>query len=181
MEITLKEFYEYSKIEIHFFTFELNEFNIEDISYITHPDLTLLTVIHMTCALPVLITPICKNNKCYIDGGVVCNYPLTYCLEKIQNLDEILGFKNQYNNNLKNDIDSESNLLDFIMSFLFKIIYSLSTDQKQPKIKNEIICNASLMSINILKSALTSVDIRKELLESGIQSAKDYITLKNSI
>lgn len=176
LEITLKEFYEYSKVELHFFTFEVNEFQLEDISYLTHPDTKLITALQMTSAIPVLVTPVCIENKCYIDGGMVCNYPVNHCIEKNSNIDEILGIKNKYDNSIVNNhIHSESNLLDFIMSFLFKLIYSFSTTHKQQKINNEITCNASIMSINTLKSAIYSMEIRKELLESGIETAKEYI------
>ena len=176
LEITLKEFYEYSNIEIHFFTFEINEFELEDISYLTHPELSLIKALQMTCAIPVLVTPVCIENKCYIDGGMVCNYPVSHCIEKNKDINEILGIKNKYDDKIiNNHINSESNLLDFIMSFLFKLIYSFSTTNKQKKLNNEILCNASIMSIRTLKSAIYSMDIRKELWESGIQTAREFV------
>ena len=175
LNITLKEFYEYSNIELHFFTFEINEFVVVDVSYLSHPDYKLLTVLQMTCGIPVLVSPICIEKKCYIDGGIVSNYPLSYCIEKYQDVTEILGIKNKYEDTIKNEIDESSTLLDFIMSFLFKIIYSFSTTNKQPKIPNEISYKAAIMSINSLKMAISSIDIRKELLESGIETAKEFI------
>ena len=42
LNITLQQFFDYSKVEIHFFTFEINEFKVEDISYLSHPELKLL-------------------------------------------------------------------------------------------------------------------------------------------
>lgn len=182
MDITMLEFYEYSKVELHFFTFELNEFKLEDISYLTHPTLSLIHAIQMTCALPVLMAPICVDKKCYIDGGVVCNYPLKCCIEICKNEDEILGIRNQYDNDDKSLIDSESTLLDFMMGFLFKVIYSLSTDHKQTTIKNEVVCNANLMSFHILKTALSSIDTRKELFKNGEDAAKKFLAdLENSV
>ena len=56
MDITLEEFYKFSNIELHLFSFEINEYKVHDISYITHPSLPLMTAIQMTCALPVLLT-----------------------------------------------------------------------------------------------------------------------------
>ena len=182
LDITMLEFYEYSKVELHFFTFELNEFKLEDISYLTHPTLSLIHAIQMTCALPVLMAPICVDKKCYIDGGVVCNYPLKCCIEICKNEDEILGIRNQYDNDDKSLIDSESTLLDFMMGFLFKVIYSLSTDHKQPTIKNEVVCNANLMSFHILKTALSSIDTRRELFKNGEDAAKKFLAdLENSV
>ena len=110
LEISLKDFFEFSNIEIHFFTFEINRFKVVDISYLSHPDLKLLTAVQMSCALPVLVTPVCMEDECFIDGGVVCNYPLLYCLEKFKIEEEILGFKNKYdqeerNNNTKKQMN----------------------------------------------------------------------------
>jgi len=175
MNITLQEFYEYSKIEFHLFSFEINNFLVEDISYKTHPDVTIINAIHMSCALPILLTPVCMDDKCFIDGGMVCNYPLQYCIDSLHNPEEILGIKNQYNNGDKNKVDTNSTLLDFIMNFLFKLIYSLSSDNKQPYIKNEVICNAKLMSLEILKTALSCIETRKELFQSGIDSSIEFL------
>jgi predicted acylesterase/phospholipase RssA len=182
MNINLREFYDYSKIEIHFLTFELNSFQLEDISYLTHPDITLITAIQMTCALPVIVTPVCLEDKCYIDGGVVCNYPLQICIDSNKKIEEIVGFKNQYDDNSKNQIDSKSTLLDFIMSLLFKIIHSLITDNSQPDIPFEIICNSSRLSISVFKTALNSIETREELFTSGIDAAKLFLSkLENSV
>ena len=63
MNITMSEIYEYSKIELHLFAFELNEFEIIDISYKTHPKLRLLTALQMTCSVPVLFTPVFIEDK----------------------------------------------------------------------------------------------------------------------
>jgi len=183
LNISLKDFYEYSNVELHMFSFEVNAFNVEDISYLTHPDLSLITAIHMSCALPVLMTPICPDGKCYIDGGVTCNYPLKNCIETNKNIEEILGFKNQYDDHNKNQIDSNSTLLDFIMSFLFKLIHSVSSNNlTQTSITYEVICNADFLSINTLKSALYSIETREKLYISGIESAKKFLSnLENRV
>ena len=174
MDINLDEFYKYSNIELHFFTFEINKFQLEDVSYLTYPKLSLLTAIQMTCGLPVLVTPVCLDNKCYIDGGIVCNYALKYCVESGKKIEEILGLKNNYNKD-ENYIGVDSTLLDFIMNFLFKIINSLSLDHIQPLIKYELVLNTSLLSINMLKSALSSIEVRKDLFTNGDDCAKQFL------
>jgi predicted acylesterase/phospholipase RssA len=182
MDITLEDFYKYSNIELHLFSFEINEFKIEDISYLTHPKLSLLTAIQMTCSLPILVTPVCIDDKFYIDGGIVCNYPLKYCIDSGKNIDEILGFKNQYDNEKKSHINSESTLLDFIMCFLFKVIYSLNTDYLQPSIKNEFLCKTDKMNIEMLKNSLSNMDIRKKIFNNGTEDAIYFLSkLENSV
>lgn len=184
LNISLKEFFEYSKIELHMFSFEVNAFQIEDISYLTHPELSLITAIQMSCALPVLMTPICTEGKCYIDGGITCNYPLKYCIESPnKNIEEILGFKNQYDDHNKNQIDLNSTLLEFIMNFLFKIIHSISSNNMiQTSITYEVLCNTNFLSINTLKSALSSIEVREGLYMNGIEYAKTFLsTLENIV
>ena len=178
--ITLLEFYHYSKVEIHFFTFEINVFELVDVSYKTHPDLSLLTALHMTCALPVIISPVCMNGKCYIDGGIMVNYPLNKCLHFEK--DEILGFKNKYENyNETNVIESSSTLLDFLLNFVFKLIYNLSTDEKQLTIKNEIVFDCKMMNITNLSEALNSMEHRKQLWESGRETSKLFMEKRDDL
>jgi NTE family protein len=176
LDINLQDFYNYSKIELHFFAFDINDFKIEDISYKTHPNISVIMALQMTCSLPVLVAPVCIENKCYIDGGIVCNYPLNKCLE-LYNPDEILGIKNQYDKNDSNRVDSNSTMLDFLMSFVFKMIKNMDTGDKQTVIKNEIICKADFLSIDYLKTALHSMDVRKELFDSGTGFAKEFLSL----
>ena len=183
LNISLKDFYEYSKIELHMFSFEVNAFNVEDISYLTHPDLNLITAIQMSCALPVLMSPVCSDSKCYIDGGVTSNYPLKNCIDSNKNIEEILGLKNQYDDHNKSQIDSNSTLLDFITSFLFKLIHSIGSNNSiQTSITYEVVCNADFLTINTLKSALYSIETREKLYSSGIESATKFLSkLENSI
>lgn len=178
INMSLTELYEYSKIELHFFAFEINHFETVDISYLTYPNISVLTACQMTCGLPILVTPIIIENKCFIDGGVVYNYPLKCCLDMKKNEKEIIGFKNQYDTNDKNQIDSNSTLLDFVMTFLFKVIQSLSTDNIQPKITNEVCYNTDYVGIDMLKEALTSVQKREQLLQNGREAAKTFLESK---
>ena len=177
-EMTLAGFYEYTKIELHFYSLEINSFIVEDISYLTHPDLLLLTAIHMTCALPIIVTPVCiDNDKCFVDGGVVCNYPLNYCLD-IPGCDvnEILGFRNEYVTDIKHNIvDGTSTILDYIVNFINKLIYNVDTECKQISIPHEIKYKTDHVSISYIKSALSSIETRKELLDDGRDAAEKFL------
>lgn len=181
MNINLEDFYNLSNIEFHLYSFEINEYKVHDISYLTHPKLSLMMAIQMTCGLPVLMTPVCLDNKCYIDGGMSCNYPLNYCIESGKNPDEILGFKNKYSYE-KANVNSDSTMLDFLLSFLFKAVFSVSTYNIQPQIKNEIFCDAQYLSFDVLKNALSNVEVRRNLFKNGTESAVNFLSnLKNSV
>lgn len=176
MDIHLADFYKLSNIELHFFSFEINEYKVQDISYLTHPTLPLMTAIHMTCALPVLVNPVCIDNKCYIDGGLACNYPLNYCIESGKLPDEILGFKNKYSDDKNTNIHSESTLLDFLLSFLFKAVFSVNTDHHQPSLKNEVVCDAKYLNIDVLRSALSNIEVRRGLFTNGTETAAAFLS-----
>jgi len=177
IHITLKEFYEYSKIELHFYSFEINQFTTEDISYLTHPDLSLIDAVMMSSAIPILVTPVIIDNKCYMDGGVAANYPLKYCIESGKNENEILGLRNQYDNKQKNYVDLDSNLLDLILCFFFKMFNTLGSNNVNPKIKYEVVCNVKNMTLNYLASSASSIEVRKELYQKGVETAQSFINL----
>lgn len=174
IDISLLDFYNLTKMELHMFAFEINEYKIEDISYKSYPNLSLLKAIQMTCAIPVLLTPVCIENKCFMDGGVACNYPLNYCIESGKSPDEILGFKNKYSDD-KSIVNEESTLLDYLLNFLFKAIFSANTHYSQPTIKNEVICDATHLSLDTLRSALSNIEVRKDLYLKGQQSAIKFL------
>jgi predicted acylesterase/phospholipase RssA len=174
MSITLDEFFKYSNIELHFFALEINNFLLVDISHITHPDLSLLTALQMTCGLPILLTPVFIEDKCYADGGIMCNYSLKHCVESGKKDDEILGFKNNY---IKNEsfITTESSIIDYLFNFLFKLIRNVNQDHIQPSIKNEVVFNIHHLSMDVLKNAVSDVHVREDLFKSGESYAKEFL------
>jgi predicted acylesterase/phospholipase RssA len=208
LDITLKEFYKYSNIELHVFTFDVNHFKLEDISYKTNPDLSLITALYMSSALPIMFSPVCIDNKCYIDGGFVTNYPLIFCIEQNSNLDEILGIKNVFDEeecnvceentneentneentneentieenrtakNKPNNINNDSSLLDFLISFFQKVILNLNIDNLKHTIKHEINCQCQTITYTFFNQFVSSNELRKQLLENGIECGNQYI------
>jgi predicted acylesterase/phospholipase RssA len=186
LNITLKELYEYSNIELHMYSFEINYFRLEEISYKTHPDLSLMTALNMSSSLPIMFSPVCIDEKCYIDGGTHTNYPLSFCIDQNNKLDEILGIKNVFNNenktlddeftNKKNDIiNNESSLLDFFISFFQKLILNLNIYNLTHIIKHEIYCECLPLTYSFFNKVISSVETRKELIENGIECGNQYI------
>lgn len=175
IDISLLDFYHYSNIEIHMFAFDINQYKTIDISHVTFPELPLLTAIQMSCALPVLMAPVCMNNMCIMDGGVACNYPLNYCIESGKKTDEILGFKNKYSNAITQTIiNEESTLFDYILGFMYKAIFRMNTDD-QYTIEYEVECDTSYITIELLQNALSNVEVRRELFNKGISTAQTFL------
>jgi len=129
------------------------------------------------------------DEKCYIDGGVSCNYPLKQCMEQQKKTDEILGFRNVFEENVeKTVVNEKSTLLEFIMNFLFKVIFSLSVhhdlnfsngngnDNEYIEKPLEIICNSSFLNIGSMKKAVDSMEERKSLFQKGVESARAFLS-----
>jgi predicted acylesterase/phospholipase RssA len=173
-DINLEDFYQLTKIELHMFAFEINEYKIHDISYKTFPKITVLKAIHMTSSIPIFFTPVCIDDMCFMDGGVGCNYPLNFCIESGKNPDEILGFKNKYSED-KRTVNENSTLLDYLLNFLFKSIFNINTINIQQTIKNEVECDTSYLTLDFLKDSLSNIELRRELFEKGKKSAEKFI------
>jgi len=193
MNITMGEFYEYSKVEIHLFTVELNSFETVDISYKTHPNLELLTALYMSSAVPIIFAPCLFENKCYMDGGITTNYPLDICMKnnkcdkKEEFCDTIISFANEYEEDesgkdatsRNSSVDESSSLLDYIMCFISKLIYNVSTEDIQPKIKNEIKYKIPHISLTVLKETIYNKEARQDLWDRGKKSAILYAETRN--
>jgi len=175
LEITMKEFYELTNIEIHLFSLDINSFSLEDISYLTHPELSLLTAVQMSSAIPVLISPVCIGDKCYVDGGVVCNYPVNQCILRAENIDDIFGIKNNYVKKDANIVKNESTILEYVMNFISRLVNNVAIKTEELNIPNELIYEADLMNWSNIKLALTSKEERQRLINDGIESGKTYL------
>jgi len=175
VDVTLKEFYEYSKIELHMFTVDINEFPLRetDISYKTHPDLKLITALMMTMAIPFICKPILFDNKCFLDGGVVTNYPLQICLTQTKcNENEVLGFKNFYSTEKKNTsmngVNHDTNLFNYLLYFVRILIKQLNKDSKNPIISNEVKCFVDdVGDIDEWKKCLDDREQREKYIKKG--------------
>ena len=185
--ITLKEFYKINGIDIHIYSANINTENIEkvDLSHKTHPDLSLISAICMSTAFPVVFQPVIDDNGgCYIDGGILNNFPLNDCIEQ-QKCDEneILAFKNVWVDKQK-IVTKETTMIDYLSVMIRKMQQYMSSEDNQVKIKNTVRCLVeNLSNMNSWINALSTPEMRLELIEKGIQQAKlfmDYISIENN-
>ena len=106
INISLKELYDYSNIDFYIYSTKLIDFSKIEISYKTHPDLSVITAIYMSCCIPILFKPAYYNNDYYLDGGICVNNPMNECLVNENcSINEILLLIN----NKKNPIDCSNN------------------------------------------------------------------------
>ena len=178
LTITMAEFYELTKIELHFFSIEMNTFEVVDINYKTFPDLPVLKAVLMSSSIPLLFCPVYLEDKTYIDGAIMCNYPLKYCLQDHPKKEEVFGIRNKNIIENKIKINKDTTLLEYITYFIGKLIDSANL-LRNDVIENEIVCDNESFSIDFFKTALYSKECRQEMLDDGIAKANTYLTQLN--
>ena len=183
INITLKEFYEYSHIDLHFFCVEINSFELIDINYQSFPDIELTKAILMTSSIPSIIQPYITDNKCYVDGGLKTNYPVDQCVKDNCNIDEILGIRLENIDGEKSFINEDSNLLEYMVQLLVNYIYHYSKNNTNSVIlKNELVCTGELLTLDFLKQSINEASFRKTLLEKGYEIGRKYLeTLEDTV
>lgn len=176
LDLTLEELYNISKIDFHVFTTELNNFEVCDISHSSHPNLKLLEALQMTSCFPLLIAPLCIEDKYYVDGGITNNYPLNHCIKNnnlYDNHDTILGIKSKRPSEIKKKLNDDSSFMDYVRGLLTYCSSSLSTTDSQEKIKNEILMDNGTVSFEIIINCIKNKDSRIELVNKGYDLCKE--------
>lgn len=145
LSVTLREFYEHSRISLNMFTVELNAFRKVQLSHVTHPDLPLMDAIKMSSCVPMLFQPIVRDDCCYIDGAIMANYPLRECLEDTQcQPHEVLGLRNRWNNP-NESIREQSSMLEYLRFINLQLIRlvnaNASAGAASDGIPNEVTCH----------------------------------------
>ena len=181
LNITLKEFYEFSKIDLHIFTFELNNFETVEMSHISHPDMELVQALTMSSALPGIFMPTIIEDKCFVDGGVMCNYPLNQCLRDNTNKDEILGIRSSFNKDTDHftnvEVTTESSLLDYIMCLTINSMNFIRDTVKIENIDNTVRCyiTDNPLTIDFIQEFIINQESRRQWMKQGEEDANQLL------
>ena len=182
LNITLKEFYDYSKIDLHIFTFELNTFKTVELSHTLFPDLSLIQALTMSSSLPGIFVPTIIDNSCYIDGGILCNYPINECLRDHTNKEEILAFKIAYeNNNTQNiQVTNESSVLEYIICMSINSVNYIRNTIKFESIDNTVNCyiNDNPLTMHFIQESIRNSELRRDWIKMGQDDANKFLENK---
>jgi predicted acylesterase/phospholipase RssA len=177
--ITLLELYNYTKIELHMFTTDINSARLEkyDISYKTFPDLPVVDALQMSMAIPIIFQPILINEHCFIDGGLLNNFPLNDCIQDQEcDLDEILAFKNIWSHRKYTVNNQDSSIFDLFLCLLKKMEVSLDTQEDQIEVKYTIKCFIEdLSGFDKWLETLSNETLRRDIIENGYKQADDFL------
>lgn len=172
LNISMLDFYEITKIELHLFATEINQFELVDFSYKTHPNWRVVDAIYCSTSLPILFSPTITEDKCYIDGGFLLNYPMRICMENVSNQDEILGLPKK-GINISNNLKSDSSLMDYLLFIIHKLLSNIFLDDEGITVKNEIVIESPIaVSIYEIYIMISSAEERTKLIQRGVDIAR---------
>jgi len=170
INVTLKEFFDITNIELHCMSIDINTFTSIDFSYKTHPEWRVIDVLYCSCSLPVLFQPIIKDGVCYCDGGFISNYAINDCINNGANPNEIFGLCKKSVNNPANNISDLSTLIDFLFIILYKIVDRVLNNKTKIVINKEIFVDCPPISIYDIYNTASSMEERLRLIEIGSET-----------
>lgn len=169
--ITLKEFYNYSKIKICIMVYNVNKNQCVSLDYLSHPELPLLDAIYMSCSIPVVFQPLVYNGDYYLDGGIEDNYPVYKCFKgEGAKVETILGI---HVHNPEEDTSSKDNIMNFGIYVIHQLIEKIQT-KKQVKGVNEIIIPSNGFSVDDLIDTIQEKNTREKSLDTGYKYGQVY-------
>ena len=180
LDITLQQLYNKTNVELCLVSVELNSINgitTEIISYKNYPDMTLNCALACSSAVPMLFKPIFYNNKCFVDGGITHNFPLSLCIDGTKCKEtEVLAFANNYTDTIA-QIGESSSIVEFGRFIMNKLHCEIETTKNQPIIDNIIYLESQdIFDITTWYGILENKERRKSLLERGEMVATSFFT-----
>ena len=183
IDVTLREFYELTHIDLHIYVTEIHKYDLIDFSHTTHPDWRLVDAVYCSCSLPVVFSPMIKDNDCYCDGGFSSNYPIRYCLQHGYTPDEILGIKMTIDRINQAKINDESSLFDYIINLFNKLLEKrlLAADMIENLITHEFKIESPQISIFSVFQIVTSQEERARLIDYGQTGVATQLLSRNIV
>ena len=138
----------------------------------------------MSSAFPGIFMPTIIDKKCYIDGGVMCNYPINQCLRDNTNKDEILGITISHEKDNNTEITEELSLLEYVMCFTNNAMNFIRSTVKLENINNTIECNVTENICNFLdfiQQAVTNQELRNQWIKMGEEDATKFLSNKSNV
>jgi hypothetical protein len=176
MDATLLDIYNYSNIRLNIFAVNLRKFTIEQFSYKTHPNLSAIKAVYMSCSIPFVFEPEYFNGDCYIDGGLINPYPFDKCINDLSNqninIEEILGFRLM--NDTLADISKKSNVIYFLTYIIEKLL-ECSINKNDNKLKYELVIPTSIIELDALQNLIINKDARENLIKEGEKYGKLFL------
>jgi predicted acylesterase/phospholipase RssA len=180
VNVTMKEYFDKTGIELHFVVTELNKFDSIDMSYKTHPNQSLIEACYMSCCYPFIFTPIFRDGGVYIDGAIINDYPLNNCIRSQKcDIREILGVKMEWER-IPASLNETTTFTNFIYGFFNQISANMFENRPAETIPNEVICFSKIQELRDWVDVVKDENCRRELIVRGETFAKLFLSYRRN-
>lgn len=170
-DITFIQHYEKTKKKLSITGTCLSDFKLYYFNYENTPDMKIFDAILISCCIPLLFQPIEHDNKCWIDGGIINNFPIDYCDDEIDNT---LGIAIKDICFEKCTINPKKDLPDYLSNLFKCLVYSDTVKKLETYDKNTIKYN---FDISIMVDFNINSDEILEIFNDGYQQAQSQINI----
>jgi predicted patatin/cPLA2 family phospholipase len=135
----------------------------------------------MSSALPGIFMPIIIENCCYVDGGVMCNYPINQCLRDHTTKDEILGIKSSYDketDSFRNvDVTQDTSLLEYVICLTINSMNFIRNTVKIENIENTVRCYVTdnPLTLDFIQESISKQELRRQWMKEGEEDAIQFL------
>jgi hypothetical protein len=134
----------------------------------------------MSCTYPFGFAPIYRDGCCYLDGGIINDYPVNECIRDQKcALSEILGVKVIWEKK-PTKLTEKSSLLQFIYTFFNQINSNFYENRHTKPIPNEVVCVSKVFSIKDWISWVKDENYRRELVIRGETFANVFLSYRRN-
>tara|TARA_B100001093_G_scaffold311805_1_gene297582 strand:- start:833 stop:1789 length:957 start_codon:yes stop_codon:yes gene_type:complete len=120
-DITFEEHYQKTNKKLSITGTCLSDFKLYYFNYENNPNMKIFDAILISCCIPLLFNPVEYDNKCWIDGGIINNFPIDYCNDEIDNT---LGIAIKDVCFGKCSINPKKDLPDYLSNLFKCLVYS---------------------------------------------------------
>ena len=180
INITLKEFYDKTKVDLYIYTVNMNTLSIIEeieLSHKSHPDLSLIKAISMSSCVPFIFKPIIDDDKCYLDGALLNGLPINSCLNR-NKIEETLIFRHIETRDTLVAITDKTYVIDYIRILMGKISSKLIDLTKEMQVTSpytvEFYIDKNIYTYEYWFNLLNSKEERELLINTGIECGKIF-------
>jgi len=101
--ITFKDFYKLSKIKLIVTGACINDKKIYYFSYENYPEMKVIDAVRISMSVPIIFTPCIFNEKTFVDGGCIDNFPISLFNNEIE---KVIGIYVADSHPIVKEIDS---------------------------------------------------------------------------
>jgi NTE family protein len=166
-KINFKQLYQKTGINLIINASCINDKQVYYFSHKTHPDMSVVLAVRMSIAVPIYFAPVIYDNKMFVDGGCIDNYPIQLFSD---NLEHVIGI---HLAGVKNNVTSIKNPEEFIIN----LVQCLQEGVSKNSIKG-----FEKQTINIITPGLNLLDLsidnkkKQELYDCGYNTTVRTIT-----